>query len=131
MVYKEIINKKYDNKTGVFMDNESLGGRIGKLRKDKRLTQAELAQQINVGQKLISDYELNKLRPNYEIIIKLALALEITTDELLGLKNIKNNGKNKPSKKIIRRMEKIGTLPVSQQKFILRTLDSHLKALEK
>ena len=131
MVYKEIINKKYDNKTGVFMDNESLGGRIGKLREDKRLTQAELAQQINVGQKLISDYELNKLRPNYEIIIKLALALEITTDELLGLKNIKNNGKNKPSKKIIRRMEKIGTLPVSQQKFILRTLDSHLKALEK
>ena len=131
MVYKEIMNKKYDNKTGVFMDNESLGGRIGKLRKDKRLTQAELAQQINVGQKLISDYELNKLRPNYEIIIKLALALEITTDELLGLKNIKTNGKNKPSKKIIRRMEKIGTLPVSQQKFILRTLDSHLKALEK
>ncbi len=96
-----------------------------------RLTQAELAQQINVGQKLISDYELNKLRPNYEIIIKLALALEITTDELLGLKNIKTNGKNKPSKKIVRRMEKIGTLPVSQQKFILRTLDSHLKALEK
>ena len=125
------MNKKYDNKTGAFMDNESLGERIGKLRKDKRLTQAELAQQINVGQKLISDYELNKLRPNYEIIIKLALALEITTDELLGLKNIKNNGKNKPSKKIIRRMEKIGTLPVSQQKFILRTLDSHLKALEK
>jgi len=131
MVYKEIMNKKYDNKTGAFMDNESLGERIGKLRKDKRLTQAELAQQINVGQKLISDYELNKLRPNYEIIIKLALALEITTDELLGLKNIKTNGKNKPSKKIIRRMEKIGTLPVSQQKFILRTLDSHLKALEK
>jgi len=131
MVYKEIMNKKHDNKTGAFMDNESLGERIGKLRKNKRLTQAELAQQINVGQKLISDYELNKLRPNYEIIIKLALALEITTDELLGLKNIKTNGKNKPSKKIIRRMEKIGTLPVSQQKFILRTLDSHLKALEK
>ena len=131
MVYKEIMNKKYDNKTGAFMDNESLGERIGKLRKEKRLTQAELAQQIHVGQKLISDYELNKLRPNYEIIIKLALALEITTDELLGLKNIKTNGKNKPSKKIIRRMEKIGTLPVSQQKFILRTLDSHLKALEK
>lgn len=131
MVYKEIMNKKYDNKTGAFMDNESLGERIGKLRKDKKLTQAELAQQVNVGQKLISDYELNKLRPNYEIIIKLALALEITTDELLGLKNIKTNGKNKPSKKIIRRMEKIGTLPVSQQKFILRTLDSHLKALEK
>ncbi len=125
------MNKKYDNKTGAFMDNESLGERIGKLRKDKKLTQAELAQQVNVGQKLISDYELNKLRPNYEIIIKLALALEITTDELLGLKNIKTNGKNKPSKKIIRRMEKIGTLPVSQQKFILRTLDSHLKALEK
>lgn len=111
------------------IDKESLGQRIARLRNEKGYTQAKLAEQIGIGQKIISDYELNKIRPHYEMVIRLALALDVTTDELLGLKKIKRNGKG-PNKKILRRLEKIDALPLSQQKFILRTIDSHLKALE-
>ena len=58
------------------------------------------------------------------------MALEVTSDELIGLKKAKN-GDKKASPKIMRRVKKIENLSLSQQKFILKAIDSHLKALEK
>ncbi len=110
------------------LGKESLGQRIARLRKEKGYTQVDIAQTIGISQVLISDYERNKIRPHYEMIIRLALALKITTDELLGVKFIKNS---KPSLKIQKRIRKIEALPEVQQKFVLKTIDSHLKALEK
>ncbi len=110
------------------LGDEVLGSRIARLRKEKGLTQVELAKTIGIKQALISDYERSRLRPNYEMIIRLAIALEVTTDELLGVKAIKNS---KPNLKIQKRMRKIEALPETQQKFVLKTIDSHLKALEK
>ncbi len=36
---------------------ESIGARIARLRRDKGLTQAELAQALGVSQPVVSDYE--------------------------------------------------------------------------
>ena len=130
MMYNANVMKQKSKKISEHLRRETLGERIARLRKERRYSQTELAEKIGVSQKLISDYEINRLRPPYENIIKLALTFGITTDELLGLKTIKDNGK-KPSKKILRRMEKIESLPLSQQKFIIRAIDSHLKAIEK
>ena len=65
---------------------ETLGKRIARLRKERGYTQVELAKKIGITQALISSYERNRLRPNYEMIIRFALALEVTGDEILGLK---------------------------------------------
>ena len=110
---------------------ESIGKRIARLRKERKYSQAELAKKLGTSQKVISDYELNKLRPHHEVIVKLSLIFGITADELLGLKTIKSAGDTIPSKKILRRMQKIESLTQSQQIFILRAIDSHLKAFEK
>ncbi len=126
-----IMVQKSKIKSSSSQDKHSLGKRIAMLRKEMKHSQIELAKKLETSQKVISDYELDKLRPHYENIIKLAFIFGITTDELLGVKKIKSNGTNIPSKKILRRMKKIETLPLSQQKFILRTIDSHLKSLEK
>ena len=112
------------------LGKETLGQRIARLRKEKGYTQAELADRIGIIRELISNYERQRIRPNYEMIIRLAFALEVTTDELLGVKPSKSNG-GQPTLKIQRRMKKIVALPESQQKFILKAIDSHLKALEK
>jgi transcriptional regulator with XRE-family HTH domain len=112
------------------LDNKSFGQRLSSIRKKKGLTQVELAQKTGLTQGLISDYELDKLRPYHEVIARFALALEVTADELIGLKKAKN-GEKKPSSKIMRRVKKIEDLSLSQQKFVLKTIDSHLKALEK
>ena len=67
---------------------------------------------------------------HYEMVIRLAMALDVTTDEFLGLKVSKNNGR-KPTLKILRRITKIETLPLSQQKALLKTIDNFIKANEK
>jgi len=63
------------------------------------------------------------------VIARFALALEVTVDELIGLKA--KNGDKQQSTKVLRRVKKIEVLPLAQQKFILKAIDSHLKALEK
>lgn len=112
------------------LGEESLGQRIARLRKEKGLTQTDLAKLIGITQVLVSDYERERIRPPYEMIIRFALALEVTTDKLLGLEQSKSKTQS-PGLKIQRRMKKIADLPDSQQKFILKAIDSHLKALEK
>ena len=78
------------------LGDETLGQRIARLRKANGYTQTDLAQELSQGESaqkeisnirvLISDYERNKIRPNYEMIVRLALVLGVTADELLGIK---------------------------------------------
>jgi hypothetical protein len=62
------------------------------------------------------------------MVIRFAWALEVTTDNLLGIQSKRKND-NKPNLKITKRMKKIEKLSDSQQKFVLKIIDSHLKAL--
>ena len=54
------------------------------LRKEKQLTQKELAEQIGIKQNSYSDWETGKNEPNLENIVKLSKILDTSTDELLG-----------------------------------------------
>ncbi|UYT10242.1 helix-turn-helix domain-containing protein [Lactococcus garvieae] len=58
--------------------------RLKKLRKNKRLTQKELAEHIEVVQSKISSWETEKLEPNLYRLIQLADYFGVTTDYLLG-----------------------------------------------
>ena len=77
-----------------------------------------------------TDYERNRLRPHPEMLIRLSLALEVSTDELLGLKGVKKNGP-KPRLRISQRLKKIAELPSAQQKALFKTIDNFIKANEK
>ena len=70
---------------------ETFGQRLAKIRKAKGYTQTELSKKIGLTQGLVSDYELDKLRPYHEMIIRFAIALDVSSDELLGLKEYKSN----------------------------------------
>ncbi|MGQ7452240.1 helix-turn-helix domain-containing protein [Streptococcus suis] len=58
--------------------------RLKALRKEKKLTQKELAEKIGIKQNSYSDWETGKNEPNLENIVKLAQLLDTTTDDLLG-----------------------------------------------
>lgn len=62
----------------------SIGERIRKLREARRLTQGELADMINGDGNTISRWERNKLGVGATNVMKLAQALETSTDYLLG-----------------------------------------------
>lgn len=109
--------------------NETFGQRLARIRKAKGYTQVELAAKLDIIQVMVSDYERDKLRPYHEMIVRLAKALEISTDELLGVKPFKSKV-GKVSLKLQRRMQKIDTLPPAKQKIILQTIDTFIKGVE-
>ena len=61
------------------------GERLRTLRKDKKLTQQQLASMIGVKNSVISFYEMGDRTPSPEVIKKLASVLHVSTDFLLGI----------------------------------------------
>jgi transcriptional regulator with XRE-family HTH domain len=86
----------------------------------------ELAKRVGIIQSLMSDYETNRLRLSAEMAVRFALALDVSTDELLHPKAKQRNSR-KPSLKVMRRMEEIEKLPARRQAFVLSALDSILR----
>ena len=111
-------------------EEETIGQRLARLRKERGYTQVELAERIGIIQALVSDYERDKLRLNAEMLIRFAQALEVKSDEILGLNN-QQSGRKNPSLKILRRLNRIESLPAAQQKALLKTIDMFLKAAGK
>lgn len=64
-----------------------LGNRLKKLRLEKKLTQLQIAQKVNISEARYNLYENNKRQPDYELLKSLAEVLETTTDYLLGNDN--------------------------------------------
>lgn len=65
--------------------NKLIGERIKVRRKQLGLTQEELAFESETSQGAISRYELGVNEPTAEAIITLAIALNCSTDYLLGM----------------------------------------------
>lgn len=66
------------------MTNKSMGDMISTLRKEKGMTQSELAEKMNVTDKAVSKWERNLSCPDINSIPKLAQILDITIEELLN-----------------------------------------------
>jgi transcriptional regulator with XRE-family HTH domain len=107
---------------------ESIGERVARIRKDRGFTQVELADKIGVIQSIVSAIERDVLKLSAEMAVRFAMALEVTTDDLL-MPAKKTNGTQakKPSRKILRRLEQIETLPRTQQLAVLKTIDNALE----
>ena len=67
---------------------ESLGKRIAMLRKEKGLTQEQLAEKVGVSAQAVSKWENDVSCPDITILPLLADILGVTVDELLGVKPI-------------------------------------------
>ncbi len=61
--------------------------RLKEVRRSKAISQKELAQRINVSQATISKWENKFMEPNLLRLVDLALALKVSTDYLIGLKD--------------------------------------------
>ena len=54
------------------------------IRLEKKISQKELAKQINSTQQTYSDYETGRTNPDIETLIKIANILECSVDYLIG-----------------------------------------------
>ena len=65
------------------MKQQNTGALIAKRRKEKNLTQEQLAERLQVSNKTVSKWENGKCMPDYSIIELLCKELDITISELL------------------------------------------------
>lgn len=102
------------------------GKRVAAARQQRGLTQRELADRIEVSLRMMEYYERRAENVKSDVIVKLAEALNVSTDELLGLKS----PKAKPGRKsrLEAKIEQLEELPRSKQQAILQVLDMALQS---
>ncbi len=103
-----------------------MGQRIARMRKERGLTQQQLAKKIGVTQTVISSYEIGRLAMSGEMVARLALALNVSSDRILGLNGTQKT-ESAASVRILRRLGKIASLPAAQKKVVLKTIDVMLR----
>jgi len=100
-----------------------IGDRIKLLRKGKKLSLAKLAKLSDLTSGTISHIETSRNKPTAEVIVKLAKALEVTTDYLLGVeKDTKKYAKIK-DKKLFEQFRYLEKLPESKRKILRDFID--------
>ncbi|MBR3523976.1 MAG: helix-turn-helix transcriptional regulator [Bacilli bacterium] len=77
------------------IDNEKVGKFIAKLRKEKNMTQDDLAIELSVDRTIISKWERGIYIPNAEFLLKMQTFFDVTINEILygERKNVDNNDK--------------------------------------
>jgi transcriptional regulator with XRE-family HTH domain len=108
---------------------QTFGRRLREARKRRGLSQAKLAATVGITQTLVSDYEVGRLRLHAGLVVGFAQALRVTADELLGLKEPKQNGFLQ-DRRFIRRFQEIEKLSRSEKQTLLKTIDHFLRGAQ-
>ena len=66
------------------MNQTEIGEFIAKCRKEKKLTQAQLAERLNITDRAVSKWETGKSMPDSSIMLELCEILGITVNDLLS-----------------------------------------------
>ena len=92
------------------MKKQTLGMMISTLRKEKGMTQLELAEKMGVTDKAVSKWERDLSFPDINSIPKLAEIFEVSVDELMQIKTDtkENIGKNKVDEIVDNALKGIG-----------------------
>lgn len=101
------------------INNEKFGKFLTEIRKEKQMTQKELADNLFVSDKTVSKWECGNSMPNVALLIPIADVLEITVTELL-------RGEKLKEKKTLKNDE-VETLVVNSLDLSLRDAIRHRK----
>lgn len=105
---------------------DSIGARIAALRKERGLTQKELAERLAITQPVVSDYEHDVIRLPADVVVAIAKTLDVSTDALLGLKPEPRSAAGVRNRRLSRRLQAIEALPKRDQEALLRTIDAFI-----
>ncbi len=108
-------------------DPKIIGHRLRDLRRERGLTQVELAKKMKMRQALVSDYERGMLRMHSGVIVGFAKALKVSTDDLLGAKASGNGYFS--DRRFLRRLKKVEKLPRRKKETLLGIIDAFTRDL--
>lgn len=103
--------------------------KLKQLRKEKGLTQEEIANIIGVSKNTVSRYELGSREPDFETLNKLAEIFSCTTDYLLGRTSVADMGyKQSPRGDFFSTDAQQNTPPIEEEDEVSYYYDKLLKA---
>lgn len=102
---------------------DGFGVRLSELRQARGLSQEELATAVDVSRRVIAYYEAQSAQPPGALLVDLARALKVSTDELLGVKPISDKLSPKTAR-LLKRLQRIEELPPADQRAVLKLLDA-------
>lgn len=73
------------------MDQTKIGNFIAQCRKNKNITQEQLAQMLNITDKAISKWENGRCMPDISLLKNLSSILEVSISELLSGEKLQNS----------------------------------------
>lgn len=106
---------------------QTLGQRIARLRKDRNITQVQMAETLGVAQQTLAHYEVGRLRIAVTTLAALAKALDVSVEELIGEQTDPTRSKRGPASRLEQQLEQISTLPRAKQQFVIQMLDTVLQ----
>lgn len=104
---------------------EGFGARLAALRQAKGMTQVELGAAVGVSQRVIAYYESHGAQPPGAMLVDLARAVRVTSDELLGLKAVREPLAPKTAR-LLKRLRRVEELPPADQRAVLKLVDAML-----
>jgi transcriptional regulator with XRE-family HTH domain len=111
----------------VLFSKKEVGARIRSLRMAQAMTQTALAEALSITQSNVSAIERGARSLTVHQVVKLAAALNVSTDEILRPgKHAKADAAPAADRRFVRRLQKIDQLPKRDQQALLRTLDAFL-----
>ena len=105
---------------------EMMGERLARLRQEKGLTQDEIADRLDVTQPVVSDYERGRLRLHGELIVQLCQILDVSADELLGIKAAARRNGAAKNRRLLRQVQAIEKLSKRDQQAVIRTIEAFI-----
>jgi transcriptional regulator with XRE-family HTH domain len=91
------------------------------VRKDKKLSQDELAKKLDMQGAVIGRYERDEVKPSIEVAAKIAQALGVSLDYLVG------NSDMLLEADVIRRIQDIQNLPAKDRDHLYYVVDNILQ----
>ncbi len=88
------------------MDQVKIGKFIAECRKKSNLTQAQLAEKLNITDRAVSKWERGKSMPDSSVMLELCDVLKITVNDLLSGEVVTVDNYNKETEKLLLEMVK-------------------------
>lgn len=104
-----------------------LGKRIQQLRKEKGLSQTELAQNTGISYAQISRYEIKGAQPPAEVLNKLAEALDTSVDYLINGDTTEKALNTLKDVELLKQFKEINQLPEDEKQTILKVISAYLR----
>lgn len=101
------------------------------MRKERGLTQVQLAETLDLTQQMVASYEVGRRRVPVSLLPAIADALMISIEELIGRQPTRAAAKRGPTPKLQQQVQRLSQLPQAQQRVVMQMLEGFLNQAAK